>query len=299
MTYGQFLIVFLLVPIAGLALLVVRDGRHSHMRERRWRGKSAIILLGCLGIVAMVYTIPWDNHLIADGVWWYDGSLVSGVTLGQIPIEEVLFFPLQTLLVWLWMMWLMPRVTTNGLAKSGSDAMNHESALSGTIQKVGIAAATPPQVRACTGVPRAGIANARWIVALAGVGVCLVSLVILRSGWRPGTYLAWELVWALPPLILQFGVGGDILWQHRRLLLAVIVPAVAYLSGADAIAIHGGIWTISPHQSLGLLLVGLLPVEEFIFFLMTSTLVACGLILGGAPELRRRFTYRISHWPQS
>ena len=299
MTYGQFLAVFLLVPIAGLALLVVRDGRYCHIHEWRWRGKRAIALLGCLTIVATVYTIPWDHHLIADRVWWYDRSLISGVSLGQIPIEEVLFFPLLTLLVWLWVMWLMPRVTTNGLAEGSTDAMNREGAPSGNIQKVGVAAATPPQLYACIRMHGQGISNARWIVALAGLGVCLVSLVILRRGWQPGTYLAWELVWALPPLILQVGVGGDLLWQHRRLLLAAIVPAVAYLSVADAIAIHGGIWTISPHQSLGLLLVGVLPVEELIFFLVTSALVACGLILGVTPELRRQPTNSVSTYPLS
>ncbi len=299
MTYGQFLMVFLLVPIAGLALLVIRDGRHCHTCERRWRGKRAMALLGCLTIVATVYTIPWDNHLIARRVWWYDHSLISGVTLGQIPIEEVLFFPLLTLLVWLWVMWLMPRVATSGLAESGSGAMHREGALSGNILKVGVAAATPPQLRASPRMHGERTSTARWIVALAGVGTCLVSLVILRGGWQPGTYLAWELVWALPPLILQVGVGGDLLWQHRRLLLTAIVPAVAYLGVADAVAIHGGIWTISLYQSLGLLFVGLLPVEELIFFLMTSILVACGLILGGAPELSRRLTSRVSTYPLS
>jgi hypothetical protein len=53
-----------------------------------------------------------------------------------------------------------------------------------------------------------------------------------------------------------------------------------YLSLADAVAIGEGTWTIDPAQSLGLLLGGQLPLEEFVFFLLTTTLVTFGMVLG-------------------
>jgi lycopene cyclase domain-containing protein len=107
-------------------------------------------------------------------------------------------------------------------------------------------------------------------------------------------------VWALPPVLVQLGLGADILWQERRLLIVVIVPATLYLSVADAVAIHLGVWTIDPQQSTGLLIGGALPLEEFIFFLLTTTLVAFGLALGLAPAPRtrlRRLLQRRAHPP--
>ena len=48
-------------------------------------------------MVAVLYTTPWDNYLVATGVWWYDPHLVAGLVLGWVPIEEYTFFILQTL----------------------------------------------------------------------------------------------------------------------------------------------------------------------------------------------------------
>ena len=57
-------------------------------------------------IAAVVWTTPWDNYLVATGVWYYNPDLVTGVTLGWVPIEEYTFFILQTLLTGLWVLWL-------------------------------------------------------------------------------------------------------------------------------------------------------------------------------------------------
>lgn len=43
-------------------------------------------------VLAVVYTAPWDNYLVATGVWSYNPGLVTGVTLGWVPIEEYTFF---------------------------------------------------------------------------------------------------------------------------------------------------------------------------------------------------------------
>lgn len=260
MTYADLLLGFLGVPISVLAVLVLRDYQRR-VGAAMPRGWPPYVVIGALIVVALLYTTPWDNHLIATGVWWYRRALISGVTVGSIPLEEMLFFPLQTLLVSLWFVWLAPRVAGDGLARSRVDAATGGSRHPNTL---------------------------RLLSALVGGSLWLSAFAVLRSGWQPGTYLGWELVWALPPLILQLSLGGDILWRYRRLLLAVLIPAVLYLSAIDALAIHEGIWTISPHQSLGLLLGGQLPLEEAIFFSLTSLLVAFGLVLGVAPESSRR-----------
>ena len=290
MTYGQFLVVFLLLPIAGLAFLMLRAGRQKRMDQKRLQGVNRWWLLTGLVILAIVYTIPWDNHLIAEGVWWYNSSLLSGVMLGHIPLEEVLFFPLQTILIGLWTLWLMPRLAgdVHG-ATSGDGAPDGAGMETGRVTLDGAWKVDISD----SGVQRRTAARAngsiiRWIAVIASIAIWLVALLVLLQAWGQATYLGWELVWALPPLTLQLGLGADLLWRRRRLLLAALLPVVAYLGAADALAIHTGIWTIAPRWSLGALVGGALPLEELIFFLLTSTLVIGGLIVGAAPEARQR-----------
>ena len=66
-------------------------------------------------IAAVVWTTPWDNYLVATGVWYYDPRLVTGITLGWVPIEEYTFFVVQTLITGLWLLWLGRRLRTVSL----------------------------------------------------------------------------------------------------------------------------------------------------------------------------------------
>ncbi|HEV8193261.1 MAG TPA: lycopene cyclase domain-containing protein [Ktedonobacterales bacterium] len=257
MTYARLLLQFLAVPIIVLAMLVLRD-EHQQKRDRgaAWQGGLPYMVLVALIGVAILYTLPWDNHLIATRVWWYRPTLVSGIAFGWIPLEEVIFFPLQTLLIGLWCLWLLPRLASRTATEAfAGDGSNTKISL---------------------------------VCVIAGSCLWLIALVVLRLGWQPGTYLGWELVWGLAPLILQLGLGADILWRYRRLLCATLVPAIPYLCAIDTLAIHNGIWTISPQQSLGILIGGQLPLEEVVFFSLTSALVASGLLLGVTAETRER-----------
>lgn len=94
---------------------------------------------------------------------------------------------------------------------------------------------------------------------------------------EPFTYLALELSWALPPILLQWLVGWRLLRQQRRAwLLGIVIPTV-YLALADSTAL-GVVWTIHPAKSLGIYF-GNVPLEEVLFFLLTNTLVVQSVIL--------------------
>ena len=191
--------------------------------------------------LAVIWTTPWDNYLVATGVWWYNPQLVTGITLGWVPIEEYTFFVVQTIMTGLWLLWL---------------------------------ARTLPQVS--WPPPRRGALRI-WVSAILGV-VWLASVIVFMSDWKPGAYLGLELGWMLPPIILQTAAGADILWHQRRLVGAALIPATAYLVLADALAIGSGTWTIDPAQSTGIML-GELPLEELIFFTLTNTLIVFGMML--------------------
>jgi lycopene cyclase domain-containing protein len=251
MTYFSFLAIFLLIPLGIVLLLTWRDarlGRRLPSTLDTWPAWGAVLLHM---VIAVIYTTPWDNYLVATGVWYYPAERVSGIKLGYVPIEEYTFFVLQSLLTGTWLLYLAKRIHLPG----------------GQIPlKIGL---------------RIGVNLLLGVIFLAGI-------VVLASGYAPGTYLALILVWALPPIMLQIGWGGHILWQYRRLVLTVLVTATFYLAAADLLAIGSGIWTIDPNQSFNFFLFGVLPVEEFIFFLVTNTLLIFGVTLALArPSLEQ------------
>ena len=191
---------------------------------------------------------------MATRVWWYDPALVTGLTIAYVPIEEYTFVILQPILAGLWLLFLLRRMHLPTAQTQGS---------------------TPTKIRV-------------WTVAVTAV-IWLSSLLLLAGGWPPGIYMGLELVWALPPIALQLAFGADILWRYRRLVGSVIIPLTLYLSTADAIAINSGIWTINPQKSVDWLIGGILPVEEFLLFLLTNTLVTFGVVLVMAQSSHERF----------
>ena len=102
---------------------------------------------------------------------------------------------------------------------------------------------------------------------------------MMETRWA---YLIHLLSWSLPFIALQTGL---LAWHFRertgRVLRAVLVPAFViglYLALADHLAIREGIWSFGEGKHLGVY-VGAVPLEEVLFFLLTSVMVALGLTL--------------------
>lgn len=245
MSYFGFLALFLLIPMGLLAAVAVYDHRRQRQLDASLRSWPAIPAILLHALIALIYTTPWDNYLVATRVWWYAPELVTGITLGWVPIEEYSFFILQPILAGLWLLFLGRRMSEN---QNPSDRPLRRYAL------------------------------------ISGALLWLAAAAILAGSWLPGNYLALELVWALPPIMLQLGFGADILWRRRRLVVYSIASLTLYLSAADALAIGWGTWTINPAKSTGLLIGGILPVEELLFFLLTNSLLVFGVVLLLAKE---------------
>src|SRR5688572_24913232 len=98
MSYTLFLLLFVCIPIVLLAFNLRRSIQRSHL----------VILIG-LAAIAVIYTTPWDNYLVATGVWYYDTGLVLNKTIGYVPVEEYAFFILQSFLTGLFGFWLWKR----------------------------------------------------------------------------------------------------------------------------------------------------------------------------------------------
>lgn len=236
LTYADFLAVFLGPPLALLVALLVR-------RAFAPRLVAGVLVLCAVGVL---YTTPWGNALIGRGVWWYgDGAVLARVSL--VPVEEVSFMVLQTVLTACWVALLRARrATSDAGGTGGTDSWR-----------------TVPT--------RARIAGA---VAALAVGVAGAVMLSTDATLYMGALLAW----ASPVLAVQWAFGWPYLWRNRRLVAAAVGVPTIYLAVADRIAIELGVWSISTRYTTGATVAGL-PIEEGAFFLLTNVFVVQGLLL--------------------
>jgi lycopene beta-cyclase len=258
MTYFAFLAIFVGIPLLILSAITLRDYRRGAWMPPAFTSWLPLKVIVGLCVVALIYTTPWDNYLVATGVWYYNPNLVTGIIIGWVPIEEYTFFVVLPIATGLWTLWLMRNMRINPNAYTWQSGAN---------------------IRYWS----MGVVFVAWVVCCVVLGLSLT-----QTAWKPFTYLALELSWFLVPIMIQLFFGADILLRHWRIVLTAIVTSTVYLSAADAVAIAEGTWTIDPAQSLPILLGGLLPIEEFIFFGIVNVLVVMGLTLVLARESHER-----------
>ena len=232
MSYLLFHVVFLVPPI----FLMLAWYRGPNGMEDDLRVPLAIPLV-CL--IAVSYTTPWDNYLVAKEVWWYGANRVIG-TIGHVPIEEYLFFVLQPILTGLFLYQYLHRYS-------------------------------PSLDRSSTKAP--------WGGAAIFIGLSLLGGILLFDGNPETLYLALILAWAPPILGGMWLYDGETLWALRQTVLVTTFIPTFYLWIADAFAIGAGIWTIAPHYTVGLSLFGLPLEEATFFLFTNLLVVQGVLLL--------------------
>ncbi|WP_324756574.1 lycopene cyclase domain-containing protein [Haloarcula montana] len=113
-------------------------------------------------------------------------------------------------------------------------------------------------------------------LAAALVGISGIALLDRSSGLYLGSLLAWS----APILAIQWAFGWQFLRREwRTVAVGTLVPTV-YLWLIDSVALALNIWSLSDRYTTGLELPGLgLPIEEAVFFLLTSLFVVQGIVL--------------------
>lgn len=91
-------------------------------------------------------------------------------------------------------------------------------------------------------------------------------------------YLFLELVWFVPVIIAQWIFAPHILRSRWKAIPLVAIPMAIYLSAKDRIALKDGTWVINEDTSTGVM-INDVPIEEVIFFFLTSWVSAQGIIL--------------------
>jgi lycopene cyclase domain-containing protein len=242
MTYFGFLLRFLVIPGSIFLGITYWDNKNKKNTNGFQNGHAVWIALLVHILLAVVYTTPWDNYLVATGVWYYNPVLVSGIMFGYVPLEEYTFFVLETILSGLLWWFLARRISEPAEGFRSSKTMR---------------------------VIAAGILLTLWIIFAT----------LFFGNNQSITYLSITLFWALPAIFPQLLYGADILWHHRKLVsLSILIPGI-YLSLMDIIALKATTWSIAKDQTTGILFFEILPVEEVIFFFITNVLVVFGMTL--------------------
>ena len=266
MTYFTFLLRFLVIPILIFLGITYWDNKRNKKPNGFRNGNAVWVGIAIHVLLAVVYTTPWDNYLVATGVWYYNPDLVTGIVLGYVPIEEYTFFVLETILAGLWWWFLARRISL--------------------FPRFDFARLTLAPLSEEPFKP-----NKKLIYLSTGVLVplWLIFTYIFFYGATEWTYLSIILFWALPPIIIQLLFGADILWQYRKLVFwSIFVPGM-YLSLMDIVALSDTTWSISPSQTTGILFFGILPLEEVVFFFITNVLITFGMTLLLANVSQERF----------
>ena len=232
MSYLTFHLVFLAPPIALMLL--------AHRRPESFDDDLRVDLaIPLICFIALSYTTPWDNYLVAQEIWWYGSDRVVS-TIGHVPVEEYLFFVLQPLLTGLFLYQCLSRYGT---------------------------------------APKSSPPIAPWIGATVFLGLAMLGGAFLLDNRPQTTYLALILTWAPPILAGMWLYDGETLWALRSTVLVSTTVPTLYLWIADAVAIGTRIWTISPTHTIGVSALGLPIEEATFFLFTNLLVVQGVLLL--------------------
>lgn len=108
MTYWGYHLVFTLPLLLGLAILWRERIRTPH-----------VICFLVVGVIAFLYTTPWDNYAVFLGVWGFGDGVSLGFPfaswreqtpfLGHIPFEEYAYFVIEAALACLIAIRFLPK----------------------------------------------------------------------------------------------------------------------------------------------------------------------------------------------
>lgn len=165
-------------------------------------------------------------------------------TLAKVPIEEVFFFVIQSIFT-------SQLYVLLGLFETPTQHLNYSTQT--------------------------------WTKKLLRWGPLPVLAAICLTGWRiavPEThtfYLGCISWWITPIMAFLWTIAGDhFLSRARTAILTIAIPTV-YLCLVDTIALRAGTWHITERTSTGIFVWKDLPLEEAVFFLVTNTLLTCGM----------------------
>lgn len=231
MTYFRFHLLFV-VPWVVLGL-VTQSSRW--MANGHWQ--ATLITLG----IVYGFTVPWDNWAVKRGIWGFRPGTYT-FRIFELPVEECLFFGLQSLMA------------------------------------IGVTLALEPRIPDLAWQPAR---TPLWVCGLITTIWVVVGWRVWRWPGRVGrpAYAFHMGFWMVPIVLLQLALGPDLLLPKLPLITGVMVLVGTYLTLADVMAVRWKLWFFDERQILGPKCFRILPWEEAVFFYLTTLLVVQSLLL--------------------
>ncbi|XP_026805481.1 bifunctional lycopene cyclase/phytoene synthase-like [Rhopalosiphum maidis] len=253
LTYKDVHLLYTL-PVIGVLSLIARP----------FINRLEIFKIAFISAIGLVYTTPLNNYIFYRKGRSYAPEDILGV-IGHVPIEEYVFFVVQTVLTSLWALlcvrWSTPCLNFN------YDKHSYQLI--------------------------------RWI-PIAFLAIATVVGYIIAIPGQSTFYLGCVLWWVSPVVIFMwYGAGNFFIKKIIPCTFAIVVPTL-YLCWIDQIALKENIWHINEKTMLNIIFVAEdLPFEEAIFFLISNVIVvlagccfdkARGMIETYTLEYPQRFT---------
>ena len=234
MTYLQFHSLFNLPPL--LLFLYLQKEHPPQLAE--------MLCLGLLFLAVGLFTSPWDNAAVKKGIWGFPDHQ-HRFKINYLPIEEYLFFFIQTVLVILSTRWAY--LTFPSLS------LHLETTLT----------------------PLKGVMCLLLFLIWFFLGRSLHQKP-LAPRWN---YTVHLFLWFSPLILLQWIIGYELFAPRLPFLLLLSMAWGLYYTLCDLVATAQGIWHFDSQQIHGTKILNILPWEESAFFWITSLLVAQSYIL--------------------
>lgn len=235
MTYIEFLLLFTVLPIVILLILL-----------RRFLNKQYILTLLLVSVIAFIATSAWDNYAVYSGIWMFPPEKTLGIYLYYVPLEEYLFFFLQTYLTGLVQLYYLFRFHRS----RGKEAFGNYASMKLFSLNV--------------------YALIFYIYAK--------EIEPLKLPFGEWNYLFHLFSWAGTFILIQFVFGRKKIIHNIKLIIVPTIIMTVYFSLADSISIGNGIWHFDPLQTIGTK-IGNVPIEEILFFMMTNLLITEAMVL--------------------
>jgi len=87
-------------------------------------------------------------------------------------------------------------------------------------------------------------------------------------------YVSWLVVFVFLPLGVLWSFDYKLFWRYRRTVAACIFWALVFSVPWDIWAVRAEVWYFPDQGNLGILLGGL-PLEEYLFIVFVTLLVCC------------------------
>lgn len=232
MTYAQFHFLF------NLPLLLIL----WYFGGKEMPSELSYFILILLGMVVL-FTSPWDNWAVKRGIWGFSKERFW-FKIGYLPLEEYLFFLIETMEV----IWLVEVLIHRSLPSALARAIEWNDPL--------------------------------FYIPCCALLVTWLSVWFKYGNHSSRWNYAWHLLfWFLPVIFFQWILAWPIFLNHLSTIFWATAGIGTYLSLADWIAVRQGIWFFDEKQITGLKFSSILPWEEVAFFYLTSLLVAQSYVI--------------------